>query len=684
MSATTKHRRVQETFTAALEINGATKENTQPAVVGIVEALSTKFSKDAVVSAVSNKKKLAKHITSSVHKDGCAEYETSQENMLRSVAVYYSMGVMGKRKYIKVRHSLSYKNVFSKWKKTTRIKISNCSIPALVPYYKLATFMEEINIGTLHSVQENLCGDSGDKINGFFRDLKDYLPQLAEFYLKVYKEVDFNWFGKPFTFKVAIGGDGAPFGKNDQSCAWLVSFLNVGKRFLSNEDNFLIFGANCSESCVPVEKYVAKLVSDITYLENNVFKVNDKNVKFEFSELPNDMKMLCFLGGELSNSAKYFSSFANVSYDNMSNLQFEFAGQGKHQWTPWVYKKRLSVAKQVVDLKKKIVKSKLSKNTQRNKITSYIAEKQSRQEYCPRIGKLIDKAHVEPLHLKNNTCALMFRHILEFAIAKSNLASNVNDFSSVNPQSPFSKLISNMRYESNLSRLAKKVIKWFNETKANSKSFDYRFTGHESRRFLHNFMYLISAIEELNDSTPARLKLHVLAFTTLSLRNAVSLFNRFNIEEEQLHELDKACNDFYSCCSLFLQVNPSVWTLGRVVPVHARDIFNKYGKGLIINSMEGREAKHQAVSRYAQNSTYYNRWHSVFRHEFISLIWLRERGCNLPSTKACNATYIPKRVTGSDYCYCGLMFTEGVCRYCNHDNRTMITNSIEQKSVQFK
>ena len=30
-------------------------------------------------------------------------------------------------------------------------------------------------------------------------------------------------------------------------------------------------------------------------------------------ELPNDMKKLCFLAGELSNAAKYFTTFADVN-----------------------------------------------------------------------------------------------------------------------------------------------------------------------------------------------------------------------------------------------------------------------------------------------------------------------------------------------------------------------------------
>ena len=193
--------------------------------------------------------------------------------------------------------SVVFKKVKPKFKKTERIKVANCSIPALVPYYKLVNFLQGVTIGILYSVGEHLCKDSPNKINGYFRDLKEFLPRLAEFYLTVYKPEDFSWFGSPITFEFAIVGDGAHFGKYDQSCAWLFSFLNMGKRFLSNEDSFLIFGANCSESCEAVEQYVAQLVTDIEYLEGRAFHNSGRDIKFELSELPNDMKMLSFLGG---------------------------------------------------------------------------------------------------------------------------------------------------------------------------------------------------------------------------------------------------------------------------------------------------------------------------------------------------------------------------------------------------
>jgi hypothetical protein len=103
------------------------------------------------------------------------------------------------------------------------------------------------------------------------------------------------------------------FGKDDSACAWLVSILNIGQGVLSSNENFLLLGANCSENCVPVTRVLQKLLTDITRIENTTYTISCNNeivsVKFVISELPNDMKMLAFLGGELSNSAKFFFIF---------------------------------------------------------------------------------------------------------------------------------------------------------------------------------------------------------------------------------------------------------------------------------------------------------------------------------------------------------------------------------------
>ena len=84
----------------------------------------------------------------------------------------------------------------------------------------------------------------------------------------------------------------------------------------------------------------------------------------------------------------------------------------------------------------------------------------------------------------------------------------------------------------------------------------------------------------------------------------------------------------------------------------------KFGLGLGVNSMEGREQKHQKIYKYMQNSTLLERWQFVFRHEFISCVYLREK-----------------------YCSCGLLFGHGslqdVCDLCDSREFAFILNSLQ-------
>lgn len=86
---------------------------------------------------------------------------------------------------------------------------------------------------------------------------------------------------------------------------------------------------------------------------------------------------------------------------------------------------------------------------------------------------------MDPLHLKNNACALAHQQLLNEVIAMSKLSDNVKFFLQVSPNSHFHSYVTAMR-KCGLSRLAKKVIKWFDKTKANGKQFEYRFTGKDS------------------------------------------------------------------------------------------------------------------------------------------------------------------------------------------------------------
>ena len=146
-------------------------------------------------------------------------------------------------------------------------------------------------------------------------------------------------------------------------------------------------------------------MADIKYLESRSFKLNkngkDFQVEFKLELLPNDMKMLAFLAGELTNPAYYFSTFVNVHKGNANVLDKCYNTGKSTDWVPFTYQKRLNDVRLVEQKKAELLKKNNSATTFRRN-TTYIKSLKCRQEFVPLVDKYIDKAMAEPLHLKNN------------------------------------------------------------------------------------------------------------------------------------------------------------------------------------------------------------------------------------------------------------------------------------------
>lgn len=82
-----------------------------------------------------------------------------------------------------------------------------------------------------------------------------------------------------------------------------------------------------------------------------------------------------------------------------------------------------------------------------------------------------------------------------------------------------------------------------------------------------------------------------------------------------------------------MNIRFGLWTLGHVVPVHARQVFEQYGQGLGTVTMEGHEAKHIFLKRLSENTTYQRRWVEILKHEFIMMVWLPEQGFTVSENK---------------------------------------------------
>ena len=165
------------------------------------------------------------------------------------------------------------------------------------------------------------------------------------------------------------------------------------------------------------------------------------------------------------------------------------------------------------------------------------------------------------------------------------------------------------------------------------------------------FCIILCTWLSLADTARQTFRLHTFAFVSLELRNAVSLFCRMTINDDEIKELTSHCTNYFRAytCSFFIgTVTPTTWTIGHIVPVHTKEYKSKYGKGLSVTSMEGREAKHIAISRYSQNTNYAMRWQKIKRDD------------NLDNYIPSKERYVPKRIAQNNFCFCGCPKGRGV------------------------
>ena len=339
--------------------------------------------------------------------------------------------------------------------------------------------------------------------------------------------------------------------------------------------------------------------------------------------------MLAFLGGELTNAAYFFTTFANVNKDDKNDISKKFSLKGDFAWKPFTYEKRIADAAKVASKKAELHKRNMKECMFRQNLTSFIGKSlKSRQEEIPLVGEYIDKAYCEPLHLKNNVVKEIFLKVMNITLSETILPKTLKSFYDLSEGNLFFDFIQSVKNGMNCNFLAKKIIAWFNENQnaKKQKDFAFRFRGKESYKYLQNFPLLIlNVIRRVNKTK--KVTLMQVFYESIHLRKLVSISVRIDdINNNELSEMFMSGRRLFVCCSLYdVSVSPSLWCFSIVAPHHAKHLFHKFGFGLGINTMEGREQKHQQITKYLKNTTYQNRCPNIFRHECMQLIYLKEK-----------------------------------------------------------
>ena len=212
------------------------KKKEKAVMDGIWVTLVTKANKEDLKKYFENSQICMEKVLPNVIKKKALESEKSEANKIKSVRVLYEWGLMSKKKYTAIR-------------KCPVEMLQGCYAPNILPYKYLSLFTKTIDIGEVRDLRL-FCQEEGlNPVAGVYRSLEPLLLQLASLYMKVDATLPcLHWFNEEVgVFHVAVGADGAPFGKDETATAYLVSFLNVLERVASCEDNFLLMGSNCKE-----------------------------------------------------------------------------------------------------------------------------------------------------------------------------------------------------------------------------------------------------------------------------------------------------------------------------------------------------------------------------------------------------------------------------------------------------
>ncbi len=642
--------RLSRTFGAAMKIHCPPTEDKevkeQSAKLGLYKTLDSKCSASELSKFLDSSKK-GKQAVDLLTTACLSTEELHKLRLQRSVSTLYSGGLLSKSKYQSLRTM----------EKTQKMNVK------LLPYKVLQSEIKRKHVVSLLVIQL-------PDISGCWRDFEKLLITVSQYYLSQ-TEFEVVWFqNSEGKILVIFGADGAPFGQNSTGTSFLIAFMNVMQRVWSCNHNFLVLGGNCDESSPAFLQYVSQLQEIMAKVEEKTYVVNDREISFEFAICASDQKWLASANGELNNNATYPSSFANVTKQNMDKVD----GQFGVTWTKWDFETKLKDAKAVEEMKRKEemkIRKKVGRGQKvevpRNKITKFIADRKSRTEKQPPLGKYGMKCMVEPLHIMNLGWQHWYTDLLSFVKDKEDYLD---------------KLLS-----IGAGKLHYKLKKFYSDTKG-SQNLNIRLTGEDSKILGRNYMTLINSLLSGSDKD---FPLYVMAFIAFYLREAASIFTRITVTQEDIQKLERSARMYFNCHHLFRHVNLTTWTIGHVVPAHTKEIHEKYGVGLGIVSMQGREAKHKKLMEYYKHTpgvSAEKKWETVFRHEFAELLLERElseasdtyrrsSGFTQPEKEK----IIPIKFSQQGYCYCGFKTDAGKCDVCSSQVMQLIEEACEKADM---
>ena len=178
-------------------------------------------SQENLTEYVSNSHVCQKKVLPAIVNSKIKTYESSNSNQIRSICTLYKGGLLSKKEYTSKR-TAGDNSIRDSEEPSCDEFMTGCKVPKLLPYKKLMSVINGIDIGEVKDLQDLATLWSLPTVAGSYRPLKPFLFKLADFYMHINKRTPcIHWFKDEVgVFYIAIGADGAPLGKDNTATGW--------------------------------------------------------------------------------------------------------------------------------------------------------------------------------------------------------------------------------------------------------------------------------------------------------------------------------------------------------------------------------------------------------------------------------------------------------------------------------
>ena len=149
-----------------------------------------------------------------------------------------------------------------------------------------------------------------------------------------------------------------------------------------------------------------------------------------------------------------------------------------------------------------------------------------------------------------------------------------------------------------LAYLRTKIQEHYNDEPKCFNKLSIRIIGQQAIALARNSFRLVDCLKTADETEGEKLKWLALCKIVKYLRNASGLFNKIHIVSlGEIDQLEEFCQLYFNLLVLFFpeSVNVTVWTVASALPFHARKLYEEYGIGFGILSLQAKESKHAGL-----------------------------------------------------------------------------------------